>query len=85
MTAMTVDGHYPDASDPLTVEDLERIPDDGRRYELLDGILLVSPAPGTRHQKVVLRTGMRLEEACPEAFEVLIASYAVQPANDVEL
>jgi len=30
----------------FTVEDLERMPEDGRRYELLDGILLVSPVPG---------------------------------------
>ncbi len=26
------------------IEDLESFPDDGNRYELLDGILLVSPA-----------------------------------------
>lgn len=31
---------------PFTVFDLEAMPDDGRRYELLDGMLLVSPAPG---------------------------------------
>jgi hypothetical protein len=28
-----------------TVDDLEGFPDDGDRYELLDGILLVTPAP----------------------------------------
>jgi hypothetical protein len=28
-----------------TVNDLELFPDDGDRYELLDGILLVTPAP----------------------------------------
>ena len=30
-----------------TVEDLERFPRDGNRYELLDGVLLVTPGPGT--------------------------------------
>ena len=35
---------------PFTVDDLEAMPDDGNRYELIDGTLLVSPAPGTRHQ-----------------------------------
>ena len=30
---------------PFTVDDLEGMPDDGNRYELIDGMLLVSPAP----------------------------------------
>ena len=38
-----------------TVEDLEQFPDDGNRYELLDGVLLVTPAPGVRHELVVSR------------------------------
>jgi Uma2 family endonuclease len=38
-----------------TVEDLESFPDDGNRYELLDGILLVSPAPLPPHELVVQR------------------------------
>jgi Uma2 family endonuclease len=45
---------------PLTVpsysiEDLERFPDDGNRYELLDGVLLVTPAPLPPHQIVISR------------------------------
>lgn len=35
---------------PLTVQDLEEMPDDGHRYELIDGTLIVSPAPGWPHQ-----------------------------------
>src|SRR5690348_14040085 len=38
-----------------TVADLERFPDDGNRYELLDGVLLVSPGPGQAHQLVTSR------------------------------
>ena len=37
----------------LTYEDLVDLPDDGRRYELIDGSLVVTPAPGTTHQLVV--------------------------------
>src|SRR5258706_7395558 len=38
-----------------TIEDLESFPDDGNRYELLDGVLLVSPAPLPAHEFVVQR------------------------------
>src|SRR5437867_3959291 len=36
----------------LTYEDYVGLPDDGRRYEILDGELEVSPAPAPRHQGV---------------------------------
>ena len=29
----------------LTVDDLDQLPDDGHRYELIDGALIVTPAP----------------------------------------
>lgn len=38
-----------------TVDDLYSFPDDGNRYELLDGILLVTPAPAPLHEVVVSR------------------------------
>ena len=38
-----------------TLEDLESFPDDGNRYELVDGILLVTPAPMPPHEVVVSR------------------------------
>ena len=46
-----------------TVEDLEQFPDDGTRYELLDGVLLVTPAPRAVHQVVVNRIQARLTNA----------------------
>ncbi len=39
--------------EPLTYDDLEGMPEDGHRYELLDGALLVSPSPGLVHQVCV--------------------------------
>ena len=36
-----------------TVADLENTPDDGLRYELVDGVLLVSAAPSQVHQIVL--------------------------------
>ena len=33
----------------LTVDDLEAMPDDGRRYELIDGAIVMTPAPEMTH------------------------------------
>ena len=40
---------------PFTEDDLADRPDDGHRYELIDGALFVTPAPDLRHQLVVAR------------------------------
>lgn len=39
----------------LDLEDLYTTPDDGNRYEILDGALVMTPAPSTDHQSVLLR------------------------------
>ncbi len=38
-----------------TVTDLAGLPDDGKRYELIRGELVVSPAPSVRHEVVLMR------------------------------
>jgi Uma2 family endonuclease len=43
-----------------TVDDLERFPDDGNRYELLDGVLLVTPQAAAVHQVVANRIQVEL-------------------------
>jgi Uma2 family endonuclease len=43
----------PGKSGHWTVRDLYRLPDDGNRYEIIDGRLYVSPAPSRRHQRAV--------------------------------
>ena len=44
-----------------TVEMLETLPDDGKRYEIIDGELLVTPSPVRLHQRAVgeLLTALR--------------------------
>jgi Uma2 family endonuclease len=39
----------------VSFADLERAPEDGRRYELYDGEVYVVPAPMPRHQRVQIR------------------------------
>src|SRR5690242_11454719 len=46
-----------------TIADLGRFPNDGNRYELLDGVLLVTPAPSHAHQIIVNRLQLRLTQA----------------------
>jgi hypothetical protein len=43
MSVVTTSQAWPAAGRPFTVAELDRMPDDGRRYELLDGALVVSP------------------------------------------
>ena len=38
-----------------TIADLDLLPDDGNRYEVLAGTLLVTPSPGSAHQGVAAR------------------------------
>ena len=42
------------ASSPATIDDLRRVPKDGRVYELVDGAIIVTPA-GMRHSSVAAR------------------------------
>jgi Uma2 family endonuclease len=70
---------------PFTVEDLDFMPDDGNVYELIDGVLIVSPQPGRRHQRALLRLGELLDDTCPEELAVLWPPYVVRTADDTEL
>jgi Uma2 family endonuclease len=43
-----------------TAEMVRMLPDDGKRYEVIDGELFVTPAPSWRHQDAVLQMATRL-------------------------
>ena len=53
-----------------TTDDLEALPEDGLRRELLDGVLLVSPSPTDIHQIIAGRLMVALEQTCPADLQV---------------
>ena len=81
----------------LTYRDYVALPDDGRRYQILEGELFVTAAPATRHQIILMRlsaqlhahvTAHRLGLVLPAPTDVILADTSiVQPdivfvAND---
>lgn len=56
-------GHPGDtATGGWTYSEYARLPDDGNRYEVLDGEVLVTPAPTPHHQRIVGRLFLGLVE-----------------------
>lgn len=76
MTTMTV---MPHAVERWTVADLEKTPADGLRYELIDGILHVSPAPRPIHQGVGGELFRLLADAAPATMKAFYAPLDWQP------
>jgi len=57
-----------------TAEELARLPDDGIRYEIVDGELLATPAPTWLHQRAVRELVARLQPFAREhGFDCLFA------------
>lgn len=83
--AATTDEHGIVSGRPYTVDDLEAMPDDGHRRELLDGTLVVSPAPGLDHQTVAYRLYGVLERAASRDLKVVGAPFAVRPSHTTEV
>lgn len=78
MTAMTT---LP-RSRPYTRADLDAMPDDGHRYELIDGVLVVTPAPSRGHQRVQMGLIRALLPVIPDDLEFLAAPLDVAIADD---
>lgn len=58
---------------PFTVAERDAWPDDGRRRELLDGLLVMAPTPSVPHQAIVGSLYMLLRTHAPRACRVLVA------------
>lgn len=83
MSAVSITEAWPARGQPFTLRDLDRLPDDGRRYELLDGVVVVSPRPTTVRQLAMLRLAKLLDDRCPEGLLVL-PEPALQLSADTE-
>jgi Uma2 family endonuclease len=64
-----------------TVDELAKLPNDGRRWELYDGALVVTPAPFIRHQQASKALFRLLDLACPPELDVFYAPVDFQPSE----
>jgi Uma2 family endonuclease len=62
-----------------TYADLETLPDDGKRYEILEGDLIVMPSPSLRHQRTIRHLCVRLHRFLEERStgEVILSPFDV--------
>lgn len=67
-----------------TVEEVHSLPDDGNRYEVVDGVLLVTPSPSWTHQRTVGQLYLWLASyfAAHRFGVVIMAPADVVPARD---
>jgi hypothetical protein len=63
MGVVTIAEAWPTVSRPFTVYDLDRMPDDGRRHELVDGVLFVSPLRQLRAVRADVPVGSQVTRA----------------------
>jgi Uma2 family endonuclease len=50
-----------DPANGWTADMVRALPDDGKRYEVIDGELFVTPAPTLRHQRAAFELGTLLK------------------------
>jgi len=83
MSVVSIAEAWPSPGQPFTVAELDRMPDDGHRYELLDGVLVVSPRPTPAHQVVAFTLASILDRASPPEWQV-VPEPAVMVSRDTE-
>lgn len=78
MTAVTATSYLSAPEGGWTADDLASFPDDGLRYELVDGVLLVSAAPSEEHQIALGNLYFLLRLVVPEELRVHVAPFDVR-------
>jgi Uma2 family endonuclease len=68
-----------------SVEDLETLPGNGLRYEIVDGTLLVTPVQSPLHQRVMVELAVLLRAACPADHRVFVGPLDWQPDSRTSL
>lgn len=59
---------------PVTYETYAKMPDDGKRYEVIDGVLeLMSPGPTAAHQSISLELSYELRQSCHSDYLIFFA------------
>lgn len=66
---------------PFTVAQRDLLPDNGMRHELLDGVLVMTPAPSPRHQDIAFQLAKLLDAAAPQGVKVFMAPLDVLLGN----
>ncbi|MBF6164068.1 Uma2 family endonuclease [Streptomyces gardneri] len=73
---MSIGSYWPDHL--LTLAEWEALPEDNSRcYELVEGVLLASPRPASRHQWATLRLAAQIEPQLPADYSALVQSEVV--------
>jgi Uma2 family endonuclease len=80
MALRTIDG----PGQVFTYADLEAVGDDENRYELSYGTLIVTPAPNTRHQALMVSVAAFLHQRKPSGLRVLAEAELLVRADVVK-
>ena len=68
-----------------TFADLKELPNDGYRYEIIDGLLIVSPAPTARHRSIAHLLSVLLQGSLPKDLRILPAAGVLLESPDPTL
>lgn len=68
-----------------TYNDYKALPDDGKRYEIVNGVLLLMPSPSRSHQKTIgeIATHLRTHIQTTGLGEVYVALFDVELASNI--